>query len=122
MSHDEHGHDEHGHDDHGHDAHAPDVAPVPHPRGEAPPPSADHGHHDPFPPAPSPRTISPARADYATLHASPGMAWPLVWLLVALLLFGAADRSKGEVKHHEHGGAHGEPSAPAGEHAPEHGG
>ena len=90
------------HDTHSDDAHAEDA------HGGGDPRVESHGPAE-FPPAPATRMITPARDDYENAYAGAGLAWPLAWLLVALLLFGAADRGRGEVLHGDHGAA-----APAG--------
>lgn len=92
----------HGHDDphgaHGHGA-----------------PSAGHdtGSHGPaeIPPAPVPRMITPARADYQQPWPGPLLLWPAVWLGVALLFFMAARTWSHPIDEGHEGGAH-SPAAP----------
>lgn len=100
----------HGHDDHGH------AAPSSHgPEGGA----APHGPVE-IPAEPPVRTISPAGADLPFPLPIPGVLWPVVWAGVAVVLFWAADRTRGEVLSHEHAehapAAHGSPHE-----APTHG-
>jgi hypothetical protein len=98
----------HGHDDHGHDAHG----------GHG---HADHDHPagslgildqlgEPaeIPPEPSVRSISPAPSEYAQPFPGPGVAWPVVWLLIALVFLWSTKRWHGEVETpHEGHAAHG---------------
>ena len=70
-----HGHDGHGHDGHGHGG-----------------PDAGDGVHGPaqIPPAPAVRSISPAREEYEMPWPGRLLFWPLFWVGVAFLFYGAA--------------------------------
>ena len=115
-----HGHDDHGHSSaHGHgaaDAHG-------HAAGGVPGGVASHGPAD-FPPVPDPRSISPAREDFAQPWPGRLLLWPAVWAVVGLLLLVAA-RSWGrpigaydaEAHEAEHGAGHdAERTTPKGAH------
>ena len=82
---------------HGHDAGPAD------PHGGAPglDPSPGHGDAE-IPPAPEPRMITPAREDYVRPFPGPGLLWPMIWLVVAIGFYAAAERWKGEVIGEEH--------------------
>ena len=64
-------------------------------------PEAAHGDAE-IPPAPEPRMITPAREDYVRAFPGPGLLWPMVWLVVAIGFYAAAERWKGEVIGEEH--------------------
>jgi hypothetical protein len=70
----------HGHDDHGH--------------GNEP--AASHGPAT-IPPEPVERSISPAREEYEKPYPGPGIAWPFVWLGVAVLFLWSTSRWHAEV-------------------------
>ena len=99
-----HGHDhDHGHDAHGHGGHD-------HPAGSLGILDSLDGPAE-IPPEPAVRSITPAPADYAQPFPGPGVAWPIVWLLVAIGFFVSTQRMHGEIErpHAEHG-AHGAPA------------
>jgi hypothetical protein len=100
----------HGHDDHGHDAHGGHD----HPAGSLGVLDSIDGPAE-IPPEPAVRSITPASGDYAQPFPGAGIAWPVVWLLVAMAFLWSTTRWHGEVEtaHGEH-----EPHAP--HEAPEH--
>jgi hypothetical protein len=67
---------------------------------EAPHAAGDHGPAV-LPPAPATRSISPAPEDYERPFPGPGLLWPLVWLVLAIVLWKGADRSTGTVVTHD---------------------
>jgi hypothetical protein len=69
-----------------------------------------------LPPAPLTRSISPAPEDYALPFPGPGLLWPLVWLVFAIVLWRGAERTAGPVRTHGgHEGGAAQGSVPHGE-------
>jgi hypothetical protein len=55
---------------------------------DAPATAHEHTGHAEPPPAPLERSITPAPEDYAVPASGPGLFWPVVWVLVAVVLVG----------------------------------